>query len=92
MRAHLLLKEHGVDGLAAGQDHHWEPDGHGHHETHTDHFSHQVGGEVHQHVACNVFCEADVAKEPHLVYKGGQTMEKWLYGQNFKKLNFYVDD
>lgn len=65
-RAHLLLKKHGVDGLAAGQDHHGEPDGDGHHEAHADHLCHQVGREVHQHVACDVLRETDVAEETHL--------------------------
>lgn len=67
LQSYLLFKKHGVDGLAAGQDHHGEADGHGHHEAHSDHLGHQVGGEVHQHVARNLFSEADVAKETHLV-------------------------
>lgn len=67
---YLLLKEHGVDGLPAGQDHHGEPYGHRHHEAHADHLRHQVGGEVHQHVARDVLRETDVAEESHLVSEG----------------------
>ena len=63
---YLLLKEHGVNGLATGQDHHGKAHGHGHHEAHADHLRHQVGREVHQHVARYVLREADVAEEPHL--------------------------
>lgn len=67
VQAYLLFKKHGVDGLPAGQDHHGKANGDRHHEAHADHLGHQVGRKVHQHVACDVFCEADVAKETHLV-------------------------
>ena len=74
--AHLLLKKHGVDSLAARQNHHGKSNGHRHHKTHTDHFCHQVGWKVHEHVACNVLCEADVTKEAHLVNRElGDTVE-----------------
>ncbi len=69
IQAYLLLKKHGVDGLATGQDHHGESDGHRHHEANADHLRHQVGREVHQHVACNVLGETDIAKEAHLVQR-----------------------
>lgn len=67
VQSHLLFEKHGVDGLAAGQDHHGKADRHRHHEAHADHLRHQAGREVHQHVARNFFGEADVAKETHLV-------------------------
>lgn len=67
LQSHLLFEKHGVDGLAAGQDHHGEAHRHRHHEAHADHLRHQVGREVHQHVARDLFSEADVAKETHLV-------------------------
>lgn len=85
IQSHLLLKKHGVDGLAAGQDHHGESDGNRHHEAHTDHLRHQVGGEVHQHVAGNVICETDVAKESHLVQREMEGT-KYRVGRNDLKM------
>lgn len=67
--AHLLLKKHGVDGLAAGQDHHGESDSNRHHEAHPNHLCHQVGREVHQHIAGDVLCETNVTEEAHLVQR-----------------------
>lgn len=76
IQTHLLLKEHGVDGLAAGQDHHGESDGHRHHKAHADHLCHQVGWEVHQHIASDVVCETDVTKEAHLVQREEEGSKK----------------
>lgn len=77
--AHLLLKQHRVDGLATRQDHHGESNGHRHHEAHTDHLCYYVGGEVHQHITSDVLCEADVAEEPHLVHKQEQRELGWNF-------------
>lgn len=71
LNCYLLLEEHSVDGLTAGQDHHGKSDGHRHHEAHADHLRYQVGREVHQHVACDFLCETDVAEEAHLVRRRG---------------------
>lgn len=43
-----------------------KPYGHGHHEAHTDHLSHQVGGGNEEHVAPRGLGEAHVAEEAHL--------------------------
>ena len=63
---YLLLEKQRVQGLSAGQDHHGEAHGHGHHEAHADHLRHQVGREVREHVALGGLGEAHVAKEAHL--------------------------
>lgn len=78
---YLLLKQHGVDGLAAGQDHHGESNGHRHHEAHPDHFCHQVGWKVHEHVAGDVLREADVAEEAHLVERKAEDVVLRRVGQ-----------
>lgn len=71
--AYLLLKEHGVDGLPTGQDHHGETHSHRHHKSYSNHLRYQIGWEVHENISFNVLRETDVTKEPHLVQtKGNQ--------------------
>lgn len=65
--AYLLLKEHGVDGLPARQDHHGESHSHRHHETHSNHLRDQTGREVHEDISSDVLRETHVTKEAHLV-------------------------
>lgn len=64
--SYLLLEQHGVDGLSAGQDHHGEAHSHRHHKAHTDHLRYQVRWKVHQYVPSNVICEAHITEEPYL--------------------------
>lgn len=64
--SYLLLKEQGVQCLSAGQDHHGEPHCHRHHESHSDHLCHHVGGEVHQDIPSNGLGVTHIAKEAHL--------------------------
>lgn len=66
VQSYLLLKQHGVDGLPAGQDHHGEAHSHGHHEAHSDHLRHKIRGKIHQHIPSYGVCKTYIAKEPHL--------------------------
>lgn len=71
----LLLKQQCVQGLPARQNHHGEAHSHRHHEAHSDHLCHRVGGEVDQHIACGGISEADVTKKPHHDIEGGDHVE-----------------
>lgn len=78
--AYLLLKEHGVDGLPTGQDHHGESHSHRHHETHSNHLRDQIGREVHEDISSNVLRETYVTKEPHLGQREGNHQGGRLLG------------
>ena len=74
--SYLLLTQQRAQGLPAWQDHHGEAHSHRHHEAHTEHLRHQVGGKVHEHVAGRGLGEADVAEKPHLLEN-----KKWQRGR-----------